>query len=29
MVFRQPWDEANDRVKGVETLMQRLAALAA
>jgi len=29
IVFRQPWDKPPDRVKGVETLMDKLAALAA
>ncbi len=29
IVFRQPWDKAPERVKGVETLMEKLAKLAA
>ncbi len=29
MVFRQPWDEPGERVKGIEKLMQTLASLAA
>ncbi|HKF64326.1 MAG TPA: TRCF domain-containing protein, partial [Dongiaceae bacterium] len=29
IVFRQPWDEAPERVKGIEKLMQKLASLAA
>jgi transcription-repair coupling factor (superfamily II helicase) len=29
IVFRQPWDKPPDRVKGVETLMDKLATLAA
>jgi transcription-repair coupling factor (superfamily II helicase) len=29
IVFRQPWDEAPARVKGIEKLMQKLASLAA
>ena len=29
IVFRQAWDKPSDRVKGVETLMEKLAGLAA
>ena len=29
MVFRQPWDEPAERVRGIEKLMQKLASLAA